>query len=375
MEVRKFNDGGTAGDWGYQDGIMFKAIMDVYNEYNSPSCDMSALLNYANTYYNTKVQANGTINSGYIANELDDKEPAVALSLLYEATNTAKYKSCLDIIYNGFTGITKNADGVYWHKTGYPMQGWLDGLYMAHPFRAEYASKYLTGSAQSAVFDDICLQITKMCERTYDMTTGLYRHAYDAASLEGMTPASWVDPNSLNGMQSYYAWGRGLGWLMMAIVDVLDYLPSSHTGRTGLINILTSACTGIKTYADPTTGMWRNVPTEGTLTSGNTNALESTSSSMFAYAWLKGVRKGYLPSSERTYALTLFTNLKSTFVSESNGRVTLANACRGGNPGGSASTSIGVLANYCDRAYMNDNTHGEAPYIWAALEYERLTNA
>ena len=78
MEVRKFNDGGTAGDWGYQDGIMFKAIMDVYNEYNSPSCDMSALLNYANTYYNTKVQANGTINSGYIANELDDKEPAEA---------------------------------------------------------------------------------------------------------------------------------------------------------------------------------------------------------------------------------------------------------------------------------------------------------
>lgn len=375
LAIKNFNDGTATGNWTYQDGIMLKAIIDVYNEYNAQDYNLSGLLNYVNAYYNTLVQSNGTINtSKYTANELDDKEPAVALMSLYDLTNTAKYKSCLDMIYNDFTGVTKNADGVYWHKSTYPRQGWLDGLYMAQPFRAEYASKYLTGSAQSAVFDDVCLQITKMAERTYDSTTGLYRHAYDASSLESQAATGWTDPNSLGGMQSYYAWGRGLGWMMSAIVDVLDYLPSNHTGRTGLINILTGACASIKTYADPTSGVWRNVPTEGALTSGNTNALESTSSSMFAYAFLKGVRKGYLPSSERTYALTLFTNLKNAFVSESGGRVTLANTCTGGNPGASATTSVGVLANYCSKNYMSDNTHGEAPYIWAALEYERLTN-
>lgn len=373
LNIRNFNDGGSTSDWGYQDGIMLKAIMDTYNEFNASDYDLSSFTTYVNNYYNTKVQNNGSVNSNYTSTELDDKELAVALMKLYDITGTAKYKSCIDTVYGDFSGITKNADGVYWHKTNYPRQGWLDGLYMAHPFRAEYASKYLTGSAQTAVYDDVCFQIKKMAERTYDSATGLYRHAYDTSSLENSTPATWVDPNSLNGMQSYYIWGRGLGWLMMAIVDVLDFIPLNHSGRLDLINILIGICSNLKRYADSTTGVWRNLPTEGAMSSGNENAFESSSSCMYAYAWLKGVRKGYLPLSEKEYALSVFNSIENTFVvKNSNGTVSLSNVCKGGNPGNSCSTKQQVLDLYCSKDYMSNNTHGVAPYIWAAIEYEKL---
>ena len=59
-------------------------------------------------------------------------------------------------------------------------------------------------------------------------------------------------------------------------------------------------------------------------------------------------------------------------MTERRGFVTLSNACVGGNPGGSATAKQEVLENYRSRNYMSDNTHGVAPYIYAALEHERL---
>ena len=59
-------------------------------------------------------------------------------------------------------------------------------------------------------------------------------------------------------------------------------------------------------------------------------------------------------------------------MAERRGLVTLSNACVGGNPGGSATTKQEVLENYRSRNHMSGNTHGVAPHIYAALEYERL---
>ena len=378
LDIKKYEAGGAASSWTYHDGIVLKAVLDTYNAYNGPSLNLASFASYADTYFAKMIQTNGTIiNNQYVATELDDKEVGVALSLNYELTNEAKYKTCLDMIYSGYSGISVNADGVYWHKVAYPRQGWVDGLYMAQPLRAEYASKYLTGIQQLAVFDDVCNQIITMTNRTYDSGTGLYRHAYDASALESETPVSWVDPNSLSGMQSYCIWGRALGWAMMAIVDTLDYLPTRHAGRTTLINILSGLCTNLKTYADPTTGVWRNLPTEGPITqfsSGNSNDFEASSSCMFAYAWLKGVRMGYLPASEKSYALSVYNAVRSAFITESGSDLSINSICPSSNPGVGCSTREQVLELYCSKTYVSNNSHGLAPFIWAAIEYEQLAD-
>lgn len=112
---------------------------------------------------------------------------------------------------------------------------------------------------------------------------------------------------------------------------------------------------------------------------GNENGFEASSSAMFAYAWLKGVRLGYLPASQRTNAISIYNSVKSTFVTTGtvSGETVLnyANVVKGGNPGGDNTTKQAVFNNYCSRDFMTNNTHGIAPLIYAALEYERLTNS
>lgn len=386
LGIRQFNEHGDGpyADWVYLDGIFLKGVIDTYVEYNSTSYDLNSLLDYVGHYYGTKINDSGAIDSRYDNTQLDDKEPGMALFTLYDLTGLQKYKLCLDMLYdNDFSTITKNIDGVFYHKVGnYDRQGWLDGLYMGEPFRAEYAKRFLTGSAQAAVYDDVVYQITKLTEKTYDSTTGLYRHAYDSSAREGETPAQWVDPNSVNGEQAYYAWSRALGWTLMTIVDVLEILPDSHTGRTSLTNLLSGMCQSILTYRDSTTGVWRNVPTEpasaGTV---NQNGFESSSSAMFAYAWLKGVRLGYLPASERTNAISIYQSIKNNFFRtetlQGETVLTYTSVCRSGNPGTAdgCNTKEKVYANYCEKEFFDNNTHGFAPAIYAALEYERLTNS
>lgn len=370
--IRTKNNNGTAittGLWAYVTGIILKAFVEVYKHYP----ERNELLNFATTFYNKYLLFDGTIKEGYSSTELDDKEPCVAMMNIYELPETdlyktvSRYKTMLDSIYNELATYNRNNDGVYYHKDSYANQEWLDGSYMVQPFRAEYAARYLTGIEQSAVFDDVCNQILTMCENTYDSATGLYRHAYDESGT-----ATWIDSSSANGKQSYFCWGRALGWLMCAIVDVLDWLPEEHSRRYELIDVLNGICTSLQNYADATTGVWRLLPTEGTTDSRN--ILESTSSSMFAYAYLKGVRMGYLPASMKTYAKSVFEAVKNTFITEDNGVLTLNNCASGGNPGGSSTTRAEVLENYYGKTINTDDSHGIAPFIWASLEYEQLND-
>src|ERR1700678_3042607 len=103
---------------------------------------------------------------------------------------------------------------------------WLDGLYMAEPFYAEYASTVHHPEA----FNDITRQFALMDEHARDSSTGLLFHAWDESKQE-----SWA--NKQTGLSSQF-WARGMGWHMMALVDTLDYYPEDDAGRTVLVTLL-----------------------------------------------------------------------------------------------------------------------------------------
>ena len=103
--------------------------------------------------------------------------------------------------------------GAFWHKKAYPYQVWLDGLYMAEPFYAMWASTQPEPQRDS-LFSDIALQFKVAAEKTYDPSTGLYRHAWDESR-----EMFWCDKET---GQSAHSWGRAMGWYAMALVDVLE---------------------------------------------------------------------------------------------------------------------------------------------------------
>lgn len=136
------------------------------------------------------------------------------------------------------------------HKEVYPHQMWLDGLYMAQPFYAEYAVRNLSGGEYEKAVDDIVNQFVVVAAHTYDPATGLYRHAYDDSR-----EMFWCDKTT---GQSAHAWGRAMGWYAMAIVETLQYLGVDDATQP-MVGILNHIYEVLPKYADPATGMWYQV--------------------------------------------------------------------------------------------------------------------
>ena len=83
---------------------------------------------------------------------------------LYEKTHEEKYAKASDILREQLNRQPRTSDGGFWHKKMYPYQMWLDGLYMAEPFYAEYIKMF--GKEKS--YDDVVLQFSLIDKHSKD---------------------------------------------------------------------------------------------------------------------------------------------------------------------------------------------------------------
>jgi len=182
---------------------------------------------------------------------------------------------------------------------------WLDGLYMVEPFYAHQTSYY--NPTNSTAWNDIVLQFTLThtnCANSNTSQTGLLKHGYDSSHT-----AVWADAAT---GASPEVWNRALGWYVIAIVDVLDYLPSSHSGVATLKTILKENVAAIKKAVDTNSSMWWLVMSQPGKTG---NYIESSGTAMFIYAILKGIRMGYLDSATYLKTATLaYEKMVAKFV-------------------------------------------------------------
>ena len=344
---------GMAGrlKWNYTTGLELLSFLDASDE----------SLEYVDSWYDAIIREDGSVGANYkLGNySLDHVCPARTLFKLYELTGREKYRAAMDSIYRQIKLQPRTEAGAFWHKKIYPYQVWLDGLYMGEPFYAEYSAKYLNDSEISTNFDDIALQFRVAYDKCYDPATGLLRHAWDESRS-----MFWANPET---GQSDHAWGRALGWYMMALVDVLDWVPENHPAGTELKNILCTLLDKLQEYDDPATGMWYQVldcpGREG-------NYIESTCSAMFTYAYLKAADKGYAPQYKQ-YARKLYRKLVKTFIrEEKDGSITLTECCAVAGLGGKENRR-GDYEYYINEKKCENDPKGVGPFIWASLIYEK----
>mgnify|MGYP002860595888 CR=1 FL=1 len=374
--------------WNYTTGLELKAFLDVYDrltnegandrpaspgaggissqglssgpgkKYQSPAAQK--LLNYVDAWYDAIIAEDGTIGVNYKKENYSTDHicPGRTLFRLYDITGKEKYRRAMDRLYEQLQEQPRTPEGGFWHKKIYPQQMWLDGIYMAQPFYAEYAARYLEGPEQAAAFEDIVRQMSLVADRTFDEATGLFRHAWDASHAQ-----FWCDPAT---GQSAHAWGRAMGWYTMALVDVLPLIPEDTPGADRLQSLLRHIANQLPRYADPQTGMWYQVldrpGAEG-------NYVEATCSAMFVYALLKGCRLGCLDCPD--YARESYGKLLKTFVTREDGLVTLNRCCEVAGLGGKENRS-GDYTYYINEKIRSNDPKGIGPLIWAALEYECL---
>jgi len=240
---------------------------------------------------------------------------------------------------------------------------WLDGLYMASPFLAQYAGLF----KEPALYDDVAKQIILMDRHSYDAATGLYWHAWDESHSQ-----SWADPKT--GFSPNF-WTRAIGWYGMAMVDSLDYMPVSQPEIDQIVGILKRWADGAVKWQDPKSGVWWQITNLGTKEG---NYLESSGSAMLVYTLAKGVNKGYLPREQYLPAILKgYAGLIDTFIKQNpDGSIRLANVCQGAGLGYTMSDGKtprdGSFKYYISEPIVDNDPKGTGPFVLAGLEVQKL---
>lgn len=345
--------------WNYTTGLELLSFLDVAKAYALD--DVEA---YVKDWADTMTTLEGGIHSyKKEAYNVDHICPARMFFVFDEVYGgqTDRYRKVIDTIWQQVENQPRTEGGEFWHKQIYPHQVWLDGLYMALPFYAEYALRIAPESQRDSLFGDIADQFVKAAANTYDEATGLYRHAWDESKS-----MFWCNPQT---GQSDHAWGRANGWFAAALVDVLDYFPQDNPRRIELISLLNHFVEVLPKWADPQTGMWYQVMDcpgrEG-------NYLESTCSAMFIYAFLKGLNNGYIDESRQDYIKGLYGKFIDTFIRENeDGTISMTACCSVGGLGGKQNRR-GDYEYYLSEPVIENDCKGVGPFIWASLEWEKL---
>jgi len=338
--------------WHYEHGLQVMAIQKA-----AEATGETRYMRFVSDWIDHFVQADGTIRTYRVEEyNIDQINAGKLLFGALERTGDERYRKALDLLREQMRTQPRNNSNGFWHKQIYPYQMWLDGIYMAGPFLAEYACRF----DEPATFDDIVHQILLIEQRTRDDKTGLLYHAWDESKQQ-----RWCDP--VTGRSQYF-WGRAVGWYMMAIVDVLDFLPREQAHRQDLIAILDQTAAALVKVQDEATGLWYQILD---LPDREGNYLEASASAMFVYAFAKAVHEGYLAPDYLLSARRGYHGMLQNLIKiDSQGLLTLENACGGAGLGGEPYRD-GSFKYYVTEKIIPNDPKGVGPFILAALEMER----
>jgi unsaturated rhamnogalacturonyl hydrolase len=341
---------GGKARWSYDQGVILKGVEGAWQLTGN-----GAYFNYIQHSMDYYVKEDGSIYD-YKPDDfnIDHVNNGKLLLLLYKVTGKEKYRKAVTLLRDQLKKHPRTTEGGFWHKKIYPNQMWLDGLYMGQPFYAEYAATF----HEDAAFADITRQFVLMEQHARDAKTGLLFHAWDASRQQ-----KWADPVS---GRSPHVWARAMGWYGMAMVDVLDHFPINHPGRDSIVKILNRYAVAVLSVQDQNSGVWLDIldkPNEPK------NYKEASASSMFVYTLLKGIRKGYLPSTYLPAAKKGYTGLLKEFFKSDHGVAALQGTVSvsglGGNP-----YRDGSFNYYMSEPVVENDPKGVGAFIQCSVEME-----
>ncbi len=338
--------------WDYTAGVALLAVERLARETGNPR-----YFAYVKANVDRVVQADGTIRT-YLLEEfnLDQINEGRLLFPLYERTRDERYLKAASELREQLRRQPRTSEGGFWHKKIYPRQMWLDGLYMAEPFYAQWAAV----EKESSAFDDVVKQFQLVARHTRDSRTGLLYHGWDESRSQ-----VWADPTTGRSPQF---WGRATGWYAMALVDVLDFLPEPHPGRGELVRTLRDLADAVARVQDPVTGLWYQVLDQR---GRSGNYAETSASSMLVYALAKGARGGQLDPGFRRVAQRGYAGLLRHAVRVGDdGSVSLGGICQVAGLGGKQRRD-GSFEYYMSEPVVSDDHKGVGPFILASLELDR----
>lgn len=352
-EMRRFPeawqlDHGRRKYFGYSQGLGTLAMLKMWKITGDKS-----YYEYVEKWADSLIDSNGVIHEYHVETyNIDYINSGKVLFDVYKQTGNEKYKLAMDNLIKQMRNHPRTHEGGYWHKLIYQHQIWLDGIYMASPFMAQYGVEY----NKPEWIDEAIHQITLCYKKCYDPKTGLLYHAWDESRNQ-----RWANPTT---GQSPNFWGRSMGWYFMAVVDALDFIPENHPRRREIINIVKQITEVVEPYQS-TNGLWYQVLDK----SGKEGNYEEASvTSMFMYSIAKAANKGYVDKKHKATAQKAQKGLiDKLIVINTDGTLSLTKCCAvaglGGNP-----YRDGSYEYYINERIRDNDAKATGPFIMGCIE-------
>jgi len=335
--------------WAYVPGMLLMAMARAGVQLDQPE-----YVSFMERHMDTFIGEDGSIRTYRLEEyNLDQINEGKNLFLLYQKTGEERYAEAAHLLAAQLIGHPRTSEGGFWHKKVYPFQMWLDGLYMASPFLAEYGKVF----QRPELIDEAAHQLLLVERRTRDPRTGLLYHGWDESKEQ-----EWAD--SSTGLSSHF-WSRAMGWYAMAVADCLEHFPLTHPQRGTIIGIFQRMCGALLEVQDKETGLWYQVLDQA---GRKGNYLEASGSCMFVYAMAMGLRLGYLESSFIEAMLQGYEGILTHLTEEDEQGVHLHQICHGA---GLSKDRNGSYDYYISEDVLSDVPMGVAPLLLASLEVQR----
>ena len=199
---------------------------------------------------------------------------------------------------------------------------WIDDMYMitilqVQAYRATGDAKYIDRAAL-----EMDAYLSKL-----QQPNGLFYHAPDAP----------------------FFWGRGNGWVAAGMTELLRSLPQNHPRRARIMAAYQQMMKSLLKYQGKD-GMWRQ------LIDHREAWPESSSTAMFTFAIITGVKNGWLD--HKTYGRAARKGWLG-LVHYLNSDAEIRNVCEG-------TGKKNDLNYYLERRRLTGDLHGQAPILWCA---------
>ncbi len=344
---------GKPPHWNYIDGCMITALLCA-----SEITGEQRYADFAESFIDYYISEDGSIR-GYSQEKynLDDINEGRVLFDLYKKTGKEKYKKAIFLLHAQLEKQPRTNTGNFWHKQIYPNQIWLDGLYMAQVFYVRFQKEFGGGD-----YSDTVSQFENVRRLMFDEDKKLFYHGCDCSKT-----AFWADKET--GCSKNF-WLRAIGWFCISLVDNIDYIDNADD-RKKLCAIFSEAIDGIAQYADPETGMYYQVVDQG---GREGNYLETSGSSMIAYAMMKGARLGVIDKKYAELGKKTFDGICAKYLSvNDDGDLNLGGIClvAGLGPENNRRRD-GSYEYYVSEPVVENDAKGVAPLVLCYTEVKRL---
>ncbi len=394
--------------WDYVTGLIALSVLRAWEVYPNKTEYYDAVKAFAdrNTNADGTMIINSKGESALGASNIDDLAAGRIFFILYNhetrkgsGKDVERYKNAATLIRNKLkfehSRIKEGLPGAggFYHKAAYPSQMWLDGLYMGAPVYALWQATFGTSNASEnqQSWTDIANQFKILHKYTYNADKQLNYHAWTATPNDAN--AFWANKAEPYLGCSKEFWGRGMGWYFAALVDVLEVMPKDHPDYTNMKNICQQVAAGLKRWQDNASGVWYQLlqydssvtgDGKGDAVNGKTfnvgtapNYLEASCSSMFTYAFYKGIRLGLLDKSiYQSTADKAYQGLLTTFIRKQDAGLDIIQSCASAGLGPAGNPARTGTINYylCgpDVAVVKNEGKAIGTFILASAEHERF---